>query len=81
MAAPYTGTAILLRSLISFESSQSSVASRSSPVVNSQLSAANCQLPTASNQPSCAATRISMIFLPAAATEVPGPKMATTPAS
>ena len=30
---------------------------------------------------SCAAIRISMIFLPAAATEVPGPKIATTPAS
>jgi hypothetical protein len=33
------------------------------------------------NQSSCAATKISMIFLPAEATEVPGPKMATTPAS
>ena len=30
---------------------------------------------------SCAAIKISMIFLPAAATEVPGPKIATTPAS
>ena len=30
---------------------------------------------------SCAAINISMIFLPAAATEVPGPKIATTPAS
>ncbi len=30
---------------------------------------------------SCAAIKISMIFFPAAATEVPGPKIATTPAS